>query len=125
MVLALTNSAFEIFFSRTTTAANYSSHDEIEAQLSYYLLRGVHSTSSIIFRPEFIPTLLTNSSYANVRPGQVVRAVSNNSIIIVSSAIICVSKLVDEEYDMIFLGGLIHALDELNAQNSNQSCTWA
>jgi uncharacterized surface protein with fasciclin (FAS1) repeats len=112
-ILAPTDEAFDTFFSDATTATNFSSYDEVEALLSYHILRGVHSQASISSTPSFIPTLLTNSSYANVTGGQVVEAVIDNSVMTFISAVNCISKVVGPTNDIIFLGGLIHIIDEV------------
>jgi hypothetical protein len=89
-------------------ASNYSTPDGIEALLFYHILRGAYPQLSITNTPQFIPTLLKNSSYTNVTTGQVVEAMYNNSATVFVSAINHVSNLVGPLYDIVFIGGLIH-----------------
>jgi hypothetical protein len=66
-LLAPSNAAFQTWLSNRSPAL---STDQIEALLSYHVLRGVFPTVSLSPKPQFASSFLTNSSYANVTSGQ-------------------------------------------------------
>lgn len=112
-VLAPNDAAFDLFFSTSDVARNYNSTDSIEALLSYHFLKGVHSYNSFITGPQFIATLLANTSYTNVSGGQVVEVISNGTATWFNSTVNEVSHIVRPENDIVFNGGLIHVVDSV------------
>jgi len=60
--LAPTNEAFTTWLNAT----NNRTQDEIDATLSYHLLKGNYPTVEFTNGPQFEPTYLNNYSYANV-----------------------------------------------------------
>lgn len=110
-VIAPNDAAFDTFLTAPSSAGNYSSPDQLYALLQYHILNGTHASYSITSSPTFIPTILTNASYTNVTTGQVVEAITNQTVITFRSAVHQVSKIVELESDIIFIGGLIHVVD--------------
>jgi hypothetical protein len=62
--------------------------------LTYHLLQGIHPDAFLDVPPKFIPTLLSNSSYANVTGGQRVEAISSGGRVSFYSAAKSVSHLI-------------------------------
>jgi hypothetical protein len=62
--------------------------------LTYHLLQGIHADVFLDVPPQFIPTLLRNSSYTNVTGGQRVEAVSSGGRVNFYSAAKSVSHLI-------------------------------
>lgn len=73
-LLAPSNTAFEEFM-KGPMAELLNDTDAVQAVLQYHVLNGTYNSSMITDTPAFIPTSLTNESYANVTGGQVVKAV--------------------------------------------------
>jgi hypothetical protein len=94
-VLASTDQAFGEFFSNSSASGIYSSDTagSFDALLSYHILHGVYSELSISNQPQFIPTLLTNTSYTNMTGGQSVQAIAKDGIVTFGSAVNQVSRL--------------------------------
>ena len=112
-VLAPSDAAWDAFY-QSTFAGNYSSSpDELEALLSYHIVKGARSQYSISSTPQFWTTLLTNSSYTNVTTGQVVTAILNGSASVFDTAVNQVSTINGPPYDIVFEGGIIHIINEV------------
>ena len=76
-ILAPSNEAFAAFLNSSVGAALATNDTAaIEAVLMYHVLNGTHPAASIMSTPAFVPTMLTNTVYANVTGGQVVEAVT-------------------------------------------------
>lgn len=74
-VLAPSNDALSKFLSNPINAATVASQPSLlDALLSYHVLNGTWYTSNFTNLSVFLPTWLSNSSYANVTGGQVVEA---------------------------------------------------
>jgi len=91
-VLAPSDEAFAKYWDSNKAARNNT--DNLEAILTYHVLEGIHANTFLETPPQFIPTLLTNSSYANVTGGQRVEAVSSARHIIFYTAAKAASNLV-------------------------------
>ncbi len=112
IVLAPTDAAFAAFFAGNNSAStNYSSTNAVglETLLTYHVLKGVYSDFALNSTTQFIPTLLTNTSYANVTGGQRVEASSVNGAVTFYSAVDCASQLVKP--DIAFYNGLVQVID--------------
>lgn len=72
-ILAPSNMAFSKM-SNTSMGGMTNNTNLVQALLSYHVLNGTHSSSSIGNMTSFIPTMLTNPMYANVTGGQRVEA---------------------------------------------------
>lgn len=113
LVLAPNDEAFDKFLSSTTAANNFTSQEAIGALLSYHILKGVHSYAEFTNETQFITTLLSDATYSNVTGGQVVELTRSKGNAVVNFSVNTVSKLVGPTYDLIFLGGFIHIIDEV------------
>jgi uncharacterized surface protein with fasciclin (FAS1) repeats len=91
-VLAPSDEAFAKYWQSTKVASNDTDH--LEAILTYHVLQGIHADTFLDAPPQFIPTLLTNSSYANVTGGQRVEAISSGGGVNFYSAFKTVSHLI-------------------------------
>ena len=89
-VLAPTNEAFAKHFNSTNDANN----TELEALLSYHVLRGSFTREHFNNNPQFIPTLLSDSRYASVTGGQRVEVALSGSGITFYSAVKAASNLI-------------------------------
>lgn len=58
----------------------------VQAVLQYHVLNGTYYADNITGTPSFVPTLLDNSTYANVTGGQVVEVVSDDGNVNIYSA---------------------------------------
>jgi uncharacterized surface protein with fasciclin (FAS1) repeats len=90
-VLAPTNEAFAKHFNSTNDA---NDTDKLDALLSYHVLRGSFTLVDFNKDPQFIPTLLSDSRYANITGGQTVEVASAGSSIAFYSAVKAVSNLI-------------------------------
>jgi uncharacterized surface protein with fasciclin (FAS1) repeats len=77
-LIAPTNGALSTWLSTNR------SRDLLEATLTYHLLQGTYASDSLKDRPKFIPTALTNTSFANVTGGQRVKAFNNGHVFLES-----------------------------------------
>jgi len=83
----------------------------VAALLSYHVLNGTFYSSQIKNISAFIPTLLTNASYANVTGGQRVQALLAHGNVTVISGLELNSTVV--QADQNFTGGTIHVLNSV------------
>lgn len=74
-ILAPNNDAFGQLVNSSAGQALASDPGLITALLTYHVLNGTYPASSITNMSAFVPTLLTNETYANVTGGQVVEGV--------------------------------------------------
>lgn len=92
-VLAPSNQAIAKFLNSTAGAAAGSNPGAVTALLTYHVLNGTYLASAFTNTSQFIPTLLTNTSYANVTGGQRVEAVSNGSSVVFTSGLLSTSTV--------------------------------
>ncbi|KIW46738.1 uncharacterized protein PV06_02384 [Exophiala oligosperma] len=85
--------------------------DVLLALLQYHCVNGTHPSAGFGLEPTFAPTLLSNSSYANVTGGQVVDITSQNGKPTILSGVKAASEVV--EADIFYIGGLIHIIDSV------------
>jgi uncharacterized surface protein with fasciclin (FAS1) repeats len=74
-ILAPSNEAFANFANSSLAADVTADPGLLAAVLQYHVLNGTYTASQITNQSAFLPTMLQNSSYANVTGGQVVEAV--------------------------------------------------
>lgn len=74
-ILAPSNNAFSAFLNSSAGSQLADDPGLVAALLSYHVLNGTYTSSMISNTSTFVPTLLTNESYANVTGGQVVEAI--------------------------------------------------
>lgn len=88
---------------------------DITALLTYHVLNGTYYASNITSNITFVPTLLTNSSYANVTGGQVVGAVSNDGNVSFVSALLESSYVTQANLNFTGQngGGVVHIIDRV------------
>jgi uncharacterized surface protein with fasciclin (FAS1) repeats len=91
-VLAPSDEAFAKYWNSSKAASNDTDH--LEAVLAYHVLQGIHADVFLDVPPQFIPTLLRNSSYTNVTGGQRIEAVSSGGRVNFYSAVKSVSHLI-------------------------------
>jgi uncharacterized surface protein with fasciclin (FAS1) repeats len=94
-VLAPNNDALNAVLNSTVGQSLSSDPGAVAALLSYHVLNGTFYSSQIANTSVFVPTLLTNSSYANVTGGQVVEAISAHSNVSVISGLLQNSTVVE------------------------------
>ncbi|KAK5035403.1 hypothetical protein LTS07_002840 [Exophiala sideris] len=96
----------------TFTSANQDvTEDELLALLQYHCVNGTHPSATFGLQPLFAPTLLSNTSYANVTGGQVVEITMLNNTPTVLSGVKAASHVV--EPDILYIGGLIQIIDSV------------
>ena len=88
-ILAPSNEAFAAFL-KSSAGAAFATNDTaaIKAVLMYHVLNGTHPAASIMSTPAFVPTMLTNTVYANVTGGQVVEAVTQGTNVEIYSGLL-------------------------------------
>jgi uncharacterized surface protein with fasciclin (FAS1) repeats len=74
-ILAPNNAAFSKTLSTPEGKALAADSGAVAALLSYHVLSGTFPASAFTSTAQFIPTLMTNATFANVTGGQVVMAV--------------------------------------------------
>jgi uncharacterized surface protein with fasciclin (FAS1) repeats len=87
-VLAPSNEALAAFLNSSAGAAAASIPSAVEALLTYHVLNGTYPASAFTNTSQFIPTFLTNSSYANITGGQRVEAVLNGTHVEIFSGLL-------------------------------------
>ena len=88
-ILAPSNAAFAAFLkSSAGTALSANNTAAIQALLTYHVLNGTFYASNVNSTPKFIPTLLTNQTYANVTGGQRVEALTEGTNVTIFSGLL-------------------------------------
>jgi hypothetical protein len=72
VVLAPSNAAIATYLNSTGAAKDEAT---VRALLSYHILKGLNSRNQFTRTPRFIPTLLSDPTYANITDGQRVEAI--------------------------------------------------
>lgn len=111
-ILAPNNDALADFISNSTEAIA-SDPGLVTAVLNYHVLNGTFYESNLTASSSalFVPTLLSNETYANVTGGQRVEVISGDDGVTVYSALKEASKVV--ETNLNFTGGTIHVIDRV------------
>jgi uncharacterized surface protein with fasciclin (FAS1) repeats len=81
----------------------------VTALLQYHVLNGSVPASAFTTTAQFIPTLLTNTSFANVTGGQVVMGILSGKTVEVFSGL--KEKSTVTTADVMFSGGVVHIID--------------
>lgn len=108
-VLAPNNDALNSFIS--SAGSSLSDSGAISALLTYHVLNGNYTADSFPENSMFIPTMLKNSSYANVTNGQRVEARRESDTVMFLSALKQSAKVVTK--DIQFNHGTIHIIDSV------------
>jgi uncharacterized surface protein with fasciclin (FAS1) repeats len=93
-ILAPNNAALATFLNSSTGTAAATMPDLVTALLTYHVLNGTYPASAFTSTPQFIPSLLTNTSYTNVTGGQRVEAYTNGSSVDIVSGGLATSIVV-------------------------------
>ncbi|KAG7112974.1 Fasciclin-like arabinogalactan protein like [Verticillium longisporum] len=116
-ILAPSNDALEAFLNNTAASAAIAADPGlILAVLQYHILNGTYYASNITGAdgPLFVPTLLTNETYANVTGGQRVEVIppeGDDSDVTFYSGLKENSTV--QQADLNFTGGTIHIIDRV------------
>lgn len=104
--LAPSNDAIAAFIKHNP---NSLTGDLVLANLQYSLLQGVFPSLSFTNTSQFVPTHLTNATYANVTGGQTVELLSSGG----APQVITGNKTVGtfSSTDLVCLGGIVHVVD--------------
>lgn len=109
-ILAPSNQALAAF-TNSSAAAAAADPAIISAILTYHVLNGTIPSSALTNMTQFVPTLLTNETYANITGGQVVGARLNGTTANIYSGLLQESTVTT--VDLNFTGGVIHIIDEV------------
>ncbi|KAM0282151.1 hypothetical protein ACHAQH_003191 [Verticillium albo-atrum] len=126
-ILAPNNDALEAFLNNSMAAAAVAADSGlILAVLQYHILNGTYYASNITGAdgPLFVPTMLTNETYANVTGGQRVEVIppeGDNSDVVFYSGLKENSTV--QQADLNFTGGTIHIIDRVLTMPFNVSDT--
>jgi len=110
-ILAPNNAALAAFTNSSAGLAAAANPAAVAALLTYHVLNGTILSTAITNTTAFVPTLLSNATYANVTGGQVVGAKSNGSAVNVYSGLFGESHVV--QANLNFTGGVIHIIDKV------------
>ena len=93
-LLAPSNDAFQnLLASPAGAAISVNNTGLIQALLTYHVLTGTYPASSFGSTPAFIPTLLSNQTYANVTGGQRVEGQKAGSSVNITSGLKSISTV--------------------------------
>ncbi|CEI65998.1 hypothetical protein FVEN_g4590 [Fusarium venenatum] len=123
-ILAPSNDALEELLKDTTVARMVDDNPSFVANLlSYHILNGTYYASNItdMDAPAFVPTHLTNSTYANVTGGQRVEVMAMNDTVSFYSGFRAQSNVT--KADLNFTGGVIHIINRVLSIPQNISDT--
>jgi uncharacterized surface protein with fasciclin (FAS1) repeats len=123
-ILAPSNDALEELLKDTTVARMVEDNPSYVANLlSYHILNGTYYASNItdMDAPAFVPTHLTNSTYANVTGGQRVEVMAMNDTVSFYSGFRAQSNVT--KADLNFTGGVIHIINRVLSVPQNISDT--
>merc|ERR1711977_296332 len=108
-ILAPSNDALATFLNSTAGAAAATDPAAVAALLTYHVLNGTYPASAFTNTSQFIPTLLSNSSYSNVTGGQVVEARLRGETVSVFTGLLSASNVTVANVN--FTGGVVHVID--------------
>ena len=86
-ILAPSNAAFTKFLAVPANKAAAGQSDVVAAVLQYHVLNGTFPASKFTKEAQFVPTLLTNTSYTQVTGGQVVQVALDGSNAVVTTGL--------------------------------------
>jgi uncharacterized surface protein with fasciclin (FAS1) repeats len=93
-ILAPNNEALATFLNSSTGEAAATNPGLVTALLTYHVLNGSYPASAFTNTSQFLPTLLMNTTYANVTGGQRVEARLNGSSVEIFSGLLAKSTVV-------------------------------
>lgn len=93
-ILAPSNDAFTKFLATTSGAAAAKDMGMVAALLEYHVLNATLPSTSFTTTMQFVPSLLTNTTFANVTGGQVVGGVLSGKTVEIMSGLKEMSKVV-------------------------------
>merc|ERR1712093_920478 len=108
-ILAPSNDALATFLNSTAGAAAATDPAAVAALLTYHVLNGTYPASAFTNTSQFIPTLLSNSSYSNVTGGQVAEARLRGETVSVFTGLLSPSNVTVANVN--FTGGVVHLID--------------
>jgi len=92
-ILAPNNAALAKFLNSSPAAAA-SMPDAVTALLTYHVLNGTYPAAAFTSTPQFLPSLLTKTSYTNVTGGQRVEGYTNGTSVNIVSGGLATSMVV-------------------------------
>ncbi|KAG9234229.1 putative Periostin [Amylocarpus encephaloides] len=110
-ILAPSNDALSAFLASPRGMAAGNDTEAIVALLQYHVLNGTHHAYNFTARPQFIPTMLMNSTYANVTGGQSVEVIRNGTNVTIYSGLVERSRVTMSNLN--FTGGTVHVIDKV------------
>ncbi|KAJ2988158.1 hypothetical protein NUW58_g4121 [Xylaria curta] len=119
--LAPNNNAIDSFMNNTNSSSPISSPGDLAALLNYHFLNGTYYPSNIGNTSQFIPTLLTNSSYTNLTDGQRVECLNDNNNLTFISALR--QNITAGTNNINFTGGTIYIVDGILSVPQNLTDT--
>ncbi|KAE8444639.1 hypothetical protein EG329_014387 [Mollisiaceae sp. DMI_Dod_QoI] len=120
-ILAPNNDALDAFLKSPAGATAATDPSAVGALLMYHVLQGNYSASTFTNASQFLPTLLTNATYANVTGGQRVEASLNGSSVDFFSGLLQESTVTTANVN--FTGGTIHIINTVLAIPSSPADT--
>jgi len=108
-ILAPSNDALATFLNSTAGQAAATDPGAVAALLTYHVLNGTYPPSAFTNASQFLPSLLSNTSYANVTGGQVVKGMLNGTGVALTSGLLAQSSVLPAVLN--FTGGVIHIID--------------
>ncbi|KAK6073960.1 fasciclin domain-containing protein [Seiridium cupressi] len=108
-ILAPNNDALNALLNQTGAAATPADNAALTALLNYHVLNGTQYADNIGNTSVFIPTYLTNETYANITGGQRVEARMSDNNVTFFSALKQNASVVTANLN--FTGGVIHIID--------------
>ncbi|KUJ14993.1 Fasciclin-domain-containing protein, partial [Mollisia scopiformis] len=120
-ILAPNNDALSAFLNSTAGMVAASDPGAVAALLTYHVLQGNYASSAFMNTSMFIPTALSNTTYANVTGGQRIEARLNGSSVDIFSGLLQESMVVTP--NISFTGGTIHIISSVLALPTSPSNT--
>lgn len=120
-ILAPNNDALSSLLNDSTAASALSDSGAVNALLSYHILNGTHYAADFTNMSMFIPTYLTNETYANITGGQRVEAVLADNNVTFFSGLRNNATVVTPNLN--FTGGVIHIIDRVLSVPQNLTDT--
>jgi uncharacterized surface protein with fasciclin (FAS1) repeats len=120
-VLAPSNDAIGALLNSSAGASFANNTDAITALLTYHVLNGTYLASAVPENETFIPTELTNPSFANVTGGQRLGAARSGANVTFFSGLLQNSSV--SQANLNFTGGVVHVIDRILTLPENASST--
>ncbi|KAL1636563.1 hypothetical protein SLS56_001148 [Neofusicoccum ribis] len=120
-ILAPNNDAFSKLLASPMGSQLATNPGLIQAVLTYHVLNGTYASNQITEDSQFIPTLLTDSTYTNVTGGQRVGVEEEDDRVVFYSGLLMNSTVT--QADVQFSGGVVHIIDTVLTVPANASTT--